>query len=389
MSSTRTTQNSSAFHQERFASSPALDRAFKANLVAARASVLESAEQREAVWFIQHLSLFAGGLRWAAAEIAPDFLRVEDREKWLASLCLDPQSNLELQVALPKIQQLMADYTKPKSEGVAVTEAGRVVCEALDYCNASRCLVLISGRPRLGKTFSAKSWIEQHPGRARYCQTPSSADDLAFFSAIARALGITIESNAKTKNLRPRIEAALQGGDLTLVLDEAANLYPSHNYRLARPSRISWLMTGLINQGASVALLVTPQFFNTQADYVDKSGWAAAQFMGRIEKYVSLPDSLSIADLESVARAWLPHGDKRSIEALADYANLSQKYLAAIEHTVKQALYLAKQDGREKPEWPDIQRAMKSGVMPSDQALAAAIEQATARRKAPANGSRR
>ena len=141
--------------------------------------------------------------------------------------------------------------------------------------------------------------------------------------------------------------------------------------------------------GASVVVLVTPQFFKTQADYVDKSGWAAAQFMGRIEKYVSLPDSLTIADLEKVARAWLPHGNHRSIEALADYANLSQKYLAAIEHTVKQALYLAKQDGRDKPEWADIHHAMMTGVMPSDTALAAAIESAAARRKAPANGSRR
>lgn len=388
MSSTRTTQTNGAFHQEKWASSPALERALKANLVAARASVLESAEQREAICFLQFLSMHAGGLRWAASEIAPDFLRGEDREKWLAGLCLDPATNLELQVALPKLNQLIADYTKSKQAGFAITEAGSILCAALDYCSESRCLVLISGRPRLGKTFTAKAWIEQHPGRARYCQVPSSADDLAFFSAIARALGITIESNAKTKNLRPRIEAALQGGDLTLVLDEAANLYPNHNYRLARPSRISWLMTGLINQGASVVLLVTPQFFNTQADYVDKSGWAASQFLGRIEKYVALPDSLSIGDLEKVARAWLPHGDKRSIEALADYANLSQKYLAAIEHTVKQALYLAKQDGRDKPEWADIQSAMKSGVMPSDAALAAAIQSASAGRKASANGSR-
>jgi hypothetical protein len=289
---------------------------------------------------------------------------------------------------LPKLKRLIGNYTESKQAGAAITEAGSALCAALDYCSQSRCLVLISGRPRLGKTFMAKAWIEHRPGRARYCQVPSSADDLAFFTAIARALGITIESNAKTKNLRPRIEAALQGGDLILVLDEAANLYPSHNYRLARPARISWLMTGLINQGASVALLVTPQFFNTQSDYVDKSGWAAAQFMGRIEKYVALPESLSIDDLEKVARAWLPHGDKRSIEALADYANLSQKYLAAIEHTVKQALYLAKQDGREKPEWQDIQRAMKAGVMPSDSALAAAIEQAAVRRKSPASGSR-
>jgi hypothetical protein len=387
MSGTRTTE-SLIFRQERWASSPALDRALKANLVAARCGVLESAEQREAIWFLQHLSMHAGGLRWAASEIAPDFMRDDEKEKWLAGLCLDPATNFDLQVALPKLKRLIGNYTESKQAGAAITEAGSALCAALDYCSQSRCLVLISGRPRLGKTFMAKAWIEHRPGRARYCQVPSSADDLAFFTAIARALGITIESNAKTKNLRPRIEAALQGGDLILVLDEAANLYPSHNYRLARPARISWLMTGLINQGASVALLVTPQFFNTQSDYVDKSGWAAAQFMGRIEKYVALPESLSIDDLEKVARAWLPHGDKRSIEALADYANLSQKYLAAIEHTVKQALYLAKQDGREKPEWQDIQRAMKAGVMPSDSALAAAIEQAAVRRKSPASGSR-
>jgi uncharacterized membrane protein YkoI len=89
--------------------------------------------------------------------------------------------------------------------------------------------------------------------------------------------------------------------------------------------------------------------------------------------------------LEKVARAWLPTGDKRSIEALADYANLSQKYLAAIEHTTKQAIYLAKQDGRDKPEWPEIQRAIKTGVMPSDQALAAALKRAAGPQKVAAD----
>jgi hypothetical protein len=387
MSSTRINQNG-AFHQEKWSSSSALDRAFKANLVAARVSVLESAEQREAVWFIQHLSMFAGGVRWAAAEIAPEFLHGEDRERWLASLCLDPSTNMELQIALPRIKQVMADYTKPKTEGVAVTEVGRMIYGALDYCNKSRCLTLISGRARLGKTHAAKAWVEQNPGRARYCETPSSADDLAWFAALARALGITIESNAKTKNLRPRIEAALQGGDVTLVADEGSFLFPNHNYRLARPSRISWL-TGLINQGASVAVLVTPNFFETQADYVNKSGWSSAQFMGRIEKYVALPESLSVADFEKVARAWLPHGDKRSIEALADCASLSDDCLAKIKYTVKDAFEKAALDGREKPNWSDIQRAIKEGVRPWETDLAAAIGQVAARRMASANGSRR
>jgi hypothetical protein len=388
MSSTRTNQNGD-FHQERWASSSALDRALKANLVAARAAVLESAEQREAVWAIQSLSMHSGVLRWAAAEIAPDFLRGEARERWLSSLCLDPATNLELEIALPKIKQLMADYTKQKTDGVADTQIVSTVNEALDYCSRSKCLVMISGRPRLGKTVAAHHWINQNPGRARYCEVPSSPDDLSFFNALARALGITIESNAKRKNLQPRIEAALQGGDLALVLDETMNCWPAYNYRQqSRPARIAWLM-GMVNNGASVAMLVTPNFFANQQDYLEKSRWQDAQFYGRVERYFTLPDTLPISEMEAVARAWLPHGDKRSIEALADYANLSQKYLAAIEHTVKQALYLAKQDGRDKPEWRDIQHAIKTGLMPSDAALAAAIQSAAARRKAPANSSRR
>jgi hypothetical protein len=389
MSSTRTAGNGSAFRQERFASSPALDRALKANLVAARASVLDSAEQREAIWAIQSLTMHSGGLRWMAAEIAPDFLRGEAREKWLASLCLDPATNLELEIALPKIKQLMADYTKQKTDGVADTQIVSAVNEALDYCSRSKCLVMIAGRPRLGKTLAARHFVNQHPGRARYCEVPSSPDDLSFFTALARALGITIESNAKRKNLQPRIEAALQGGDLVLVLDETMNCWPAYNYRQqSRPARIAWIM-GMINSGASVAMLVTPNFFANQQDYLEKSRWNDAQFYGRVERYFSLPDTLPISDLEAVARAWLPHGDKRSIEALADYANLSQKYLAAIEHTVKQSLYLAEQDGRNKPEWRDIQHAIKTGLMPSDAALAAAIQSAAACRKAPANSSRR
>ena len=288
-----------------------------------------------------------------------------------------------VEAALPKLRGLLADYTRQKSEGVAVTGIGRTICNTLNYCSDSRGLVLITGKPRLGKSFAAERWVEQHPGRARYCQTPSAADDLAFFTAIARALGITVESNAKTKNLRPRIESALTGGDVMIIFDQGEHLYPSHNYRLARPSRISWLI-GLLNQGASFAVLVTPQFWKTQSDYVLKSGWAASQWVGRISKYVCLPETLPISDFELVARAWLPHGDTRSIQTIADYAFLSAKCLAAVEHTVKQANYLARQDGRDKAAWPDVARAIKTGVMPGDEALTAALGRAGVSRNSPA-----
>jgi hypothetical protein len=273
-------------------------------------------------------------------------------------------------------------------QAAKVTEVGRAVYEALDYCSQSKCMVMISGRPRVGKTFAARQWVNQHPGQARYCEIPTSPDDLSFFTALARALGITIESNAKRKNLQPRIESALLGSGLVLVADEAANAWPATNYRQqSRPARISWIM-GMINAGASIALLVTPNFFSNQRDYLEKSRWQDAQFYGRVERFISLPDTLPISDLEKVARAWLPHGDRRSIEVLADFAALSQKYLAAIEHSVKQAAYLAKLDGRAKPEWIDLQRAIKTGTLPSETALAAAIDRAAVHRKAPASVAR-
>ena len=388
MSSTRTNSNGD-FRPERWASSPALDRPLKANLVAARCSTLETPDLRELVWFVQALSLHHGGLRWAAAEIAPDSIAPEDRVKWLASLCLDPATNAELQLVAPKLHELLASYTRQRSDGGAITEIGTLIEDALNYCSHARCMVLVSGNPRIGKTWAAKRWTELRPGRARFCEVPSSSDDSSFFMALARALGITIESTVKRLKLQPRIETVLRCPDLTLVMDECANLYPGHCWRdHSRPARVSWIM-GMVNAGASIALLVTPNFFASQQDYLDHSRWNDTQFYGRISRYVTLPERLSLANLEKVARAWLPHGEKRAIESLADMANLSQKHAAAIEHAVKLASYFAKQDGRDRAEWPDVLRAIKSGGMPADTALAAAIEHAAARRKTPANGSRR
>lgn len=365
MSTTRTASPDAPLKQERWASSPLFDRALKANLVALRCSVLESAELRELVWFIQYLSTQPGALRTAAQAVGV-------RDSVLAELALNPESQIEHHA--PALRRYLAEHTQAQAAGVAITAIGRAVYDALDYCRESRSLVVVNGLPRLGKSFAAERYCEQHPGQARYVQVPSTADDLAFFTAIARALGITIESNAKTKNLRPRIEAALQGGDLALILDEGHYLWPGHNYRLARPPRVGWLMTALVNQRVPVCMIVTPQFFKTQRSYEIKSGWTSEQFVGRIERYVQLPDTISLPDLQSVARSLYPTGSAKAIETLADYANLSAKHVAAIEHAIKQATFLARRDGRQTPAWLDVQQALREGVIPSDVGLAAALK---------------
>jgi len=279
----------------------------------------------------------------------------------------------------------MADTSRQCGESFAETEISRMISEALDYCASQKCLVMVEGRARIGKTKSAQMWANQRPGRARYIEVPATGCDLSFFVAIARALGVALTNDPKVKRLRPRVEEVMQHGDLGLILDEAALLWPATNYRQqSRPPRISWLLQ-MINQGASVALLVTPNnWLVGRQNYVQKSRWQDAQLIGRIERHVVLPDTLSTGDLERVARAWLPHGSRREIEILADFAALSQKHLAAIVHAVKQATFFARQDGREKPEWPDIQRAVKTGVLPGDEALAAAVK-ASRSRNAPAS----
>ena len=209
-------------------------------------------------------------------------------------------------------------------------------------------------------------------------QCPSTNDDVAFFAALARALGLTVEHNPKAKSLRPRIEDTLQAGDLMLVIDEAHNCWPSYSYRNARPSRICWLMTALVNCDVPVALIVTPQFFRSQKVCEERIGWASEQFVGRIGDYVKLSEELSLDDLRAVARVHLPEGDAKSIEALALYAGSSQKYLAAIEHAVKKARYLAGKAGREVCQ-ADVRTAIESGLVPTDSALAGALRNVLAR----------
>lgn len=365
MSGTRTAKPGNSLRQERWASDPVLSRGLKANLVALRLSLVESALDGQLIWALQYLSHQAGGLAMAAQAL-------KTTEAELAKVCLDPRADVS--AIAPDLTKFFSAYRNAQASGIAETEVFSAVGEALEYCHERRCLVIVSGNARIGKTFAAKHWCESNPGRARYVQVPSSADDLAFFSALANSLGITIESNAKTKNLRPRIEAALRSGNLALVLDEAAMLWPGHNYRLARPSRVCWLMTALVNQGVPVALIVTPEFFRTQKAYERKSGFNAEQFDGRIERFIPLPERLCLADLKRVAAALLPEGDECSIDTLAAYADLSSKHVAAIQHAVSHARFIAKKNGRSAPVWADVRQGIRENILPTDSRVLAALK---------------
>lgn len=296
---------------------------------------------------------------------------------WLERLCLDPAWSISSPWYFPTLIETLRDYQTAwiaeRSAGLVTTEIGRQVNETLDYALETGRMVLIDGMARTGKTTAARQWCEQRPGRARYVQVPSSTDDGGFFRAIAKALGVSINLNSKAVELRDRVEDTLQRSRLAVVFDEAHYLWPQGNFRDALPTRLNWIMTALVNHGVPVGLVTTPQFIRSQQQVEKKSCWTSEQFIGRIGHYQRLPDSLSPEDLAAVARVQLPEGEAKAIALLVAYARSSAKYLAGIDSVVTRARYLAGRTGRAKVSCSDVAAAIQEGVIPSDNALSAAL----------------
>jgi len=283
------------------------------------------------------------------------------------------------------LRAFMGTWIQERTEPVIMTEVSRKVHETLDYALEERCLVVIQGKARRGKTTAARSWCEMHPGRARYVQAPSSNDENSFYRSIAKALGIGAGLTLKGSQIRQKVEDTLQTGDLMLVIDEAHLVWPQQaRVRDSLPRKLNWIMTDLVNYRVPVALVATPQFSMTQRVFEEKSHWASEQFIGRISHFERLPEELNEQDLRAVAQALLPEGSKKGIQLLVDYAMSSRKDLAAIESGVKRARFLARKAGRAEAATVDIREAITGGVAPSDTALALALGQARSRRKASA-----
>ena len=300
-------------------------------------------------------------------------------EKHLLALCLDPAipvadgSAWYFPALVSSLREFMASRFESHCRQTVVTSLGERVHDALDYTAETGSMSLIEGPARFGKTHSVKDWCERNPGRARYVQMESSRDEMSFFRAIAKSLGVSIRLNSKAQELRQRIEETLQGGDLMLVIDEDHYLWPNLIDSRTLPGRINWILTALVNNGVPVALVTTPQFLRNQKEFENRTRWTSEQLTGRIGHYEPLPDALTAADLEKVSASLLPGADAKTIEMLVAYAQASAKYLAGIRHAVDRATFIARKEGREKIQFADVKQALKQAVIPSDSAFANAV----------------
>jgi len=296
----------------------------------------------------------------------------------LRQLCLDPAFSLETSAPwyfptlVPTLRDYTAQWIAQAPRGVVITALGQLVHDTLDYTRHSKSMTLLEGDARTGKSFSARTWCEQHPGQARFVEVPTGNDQKDFFRAIARGLGLGNFQQYKAAEIRERVEGVLLTGDLLLCLDEAHRLWPQMNLRYGFPKRIEWLMS-MANQGVPICLVATPQFLAHQKA-VEQTGWNSAQFIGRLGDYKRLPRELELDDLIAVAKSVLPEADKQTLRALAAYARTSARYLAAIDAIAKRARYLAVRAGRKEATTGDVRTAMKESVIPSDSNLVCALE---------------
>jgi len=300
----------------------------------------------------------------------------ENLEKRLNEICLDPKSSLKYGTwyfpnLIATLREYRADFIKQNGAGVVITALGQKVCDALDYAAYSRGLTLIQGESRRGKSFAAQKWCIQRPGLAPFVEVPPSNDDVGFFRALARGIGLGNFLNYKAAQIRERVESVLLAGDHLLVLDEAQRLWPQSNYRQAFPRRIVWVMA-MANAGVPIAMIATPQFIETQKA-VEQTGWNSAQLTGRISHYECLPEDLSREDLMAVAKCGLPEVEESVLRSLAIYARSSSRYLAAIDSISKRARYLAMRSGRSAATTADVRQAMKESVIPADTKLQRAL----------------
>ncbi|MEI7733478.1 MAG: ATP-binding protein [Verrucomicrobiota bacterium] len=368
MSNTRHAAPGAPLRQERFASS--YEPNLLANLVAKRCAVIDPPSDRVPIWFLQSLSMIPGGLGEAVCEILKanpltewravhergfSFDVKKDLERALRSLCLDPN------YPLTEIWEAAGLYRQAMVDGLADTPQTQVTIQiksALDYTLNTRCLSVIDGQSRIGKTFAAKDWCAHSGGIARYVQAPSSNDDISFFRAVGRALGVSNSLQLKASEIRARVEDVIKCGDIMLVIDEAHYLWPQSWQRYAMPSRINWLMTEAVNSGVAVALVTTPQFHVFQRKVEKLTGWNSEQFIGRIGHLERLPETLSLDDLLSVARYVFPEGDDLTWEVLSRLVKKSPTRLAGIDTIVKRARWFASQEGRQKASPADLRRVI-------------------------------
>lgn len=419
MSSTRHAAHGQSLSQERYCSAPEFDQSLNAMPVAKRCEILADRELAQLIWFLQFRSQpardGAGGRIGSVSRIAgellayaprgPEEIWIEDYStggqaggrlerqtpteqdivaRWhskltaeLFALTLDPGWAKRCLPGLPQWREALIAYrqksTKAAQARLAQTSVAGLVWDCLSFTRETGKAVLLEGPPRTGKSETAKTFCECHPGLVRYVEVPSSNDEKSLYKAVAEALGVADGVSYSGQQIRERVEEVLRRSKLMLVFDEAQNLWPRRMRPTSVPSRVLWVMS-LMNMSVPIAFVALPEFTDWMNVVADKTAWSKAQIEGRIARKRRLPEKLSETDLTNLAAHLLPGGADRSIKVLVNCARLHKAGAAVVTDAIASAKYLASKRGAGAPTFDDIKAAIEADWLPTQAPAAPGVQ---------------
>jgi len=387
--------------------------------VAQRAALLETAEKRSLIWFLQGMSLQPGGLKKVAADLIamfPENICQAKRSRWdargvksiedtlpkfLEELCINPRLRLvpeaegerypqigadinlareefpdiertEFRAAnapgfndvLPALSEYKKRYEDSLKSDFVITSNGRLIWDAFDRAVKTRRIALVNGREGLGKTEAAKAWCNCHLGEARFVSLKGITNRKNAFRGIGKALGVACGTTRKAAEMQDRIEDVLQRSKLLLVIDESHLAFNQSERVYKRPELVDWIVT-LNNERVPIALVTTPHFFTCVERAAGQTGWNWHQFKRRIRPYIELKPTPA-PEIENVARKLVPYASKQMISFMLGYAKMARRDLSGLADLVEEARLRCEAAGRPKIAFEDLDGAVMDSLTPAD-----------------------
>jgi hypothetical protein len=358
--STRRATNPDERPQERYMSSREFvdRRGLLATAVAAKAQLCRHKADRSLLFFLQGLSMKAGGIAavaddilntfpgricagslpepsqeelgqafaaYLAGEVAGDVKGragqaataagasrnvVSHFAQFLELLCIDPSLDVA-RIRENKFSPPAAYFRDPigaidefrrsreaqlRREAV-LTSLGKEAHRALDAALATGGFHVIEAKSGSGKTHAVEHWCEVHLGEARFVTLSGITHRTSFFQKLAASFGLAASQQASSKR-QARVETFLASAKLVLVIDEAAYLWPQHQRSTSAPELVDWANT-MVNAGVAVVLICTDQFQNLKKR-AERTGWTSDQFIHRTQRYHQL-DSIKLTKADVTA----------------------------------------------------------------------------------------
>jgi histone H3/H4 len=267
--------------------------------------------------------------------------------------------------ALVEYRNAWAQATPP---GFVETDIARRIFADIDFAKRFGKISLIQVQSGSGKSVAGRAYCRRDAGMSRLVNLKGISHKGGVMVAVAKAFGIGWSGLSSTR-LQNKIEDALAKSKLTLVIDEAHQLFSSTERVRTRPELVDWIYSIGPNQRVPVALLATPMFSvrMRRAEHQVES-WNSVQFKRRT-RALPYPKKPELQDFTIVVARMFPEVSAPRRKRIVGYASMSDGLLGAVESVWENASEVARQGGRDSVTDADVEEALRDYCIPSDLSL--------------------